>query len=83
MQGFDRVHIELSKDAQMRFGQKNQNRGELRLICEKGGKLEFLPMADQLWDASDSGRYDAHTITHCLQDCHRHPFVMGRITPHM
>ncbi|MDE7016248.1 MAG: acyltransferase [Lachnospiraceae bacterium] len=41
VQGFDRVHIELSKDAQMRFGQKNQNRGELRLICEKGGKLEF------------------------------------------
>lgn len=41
IQGFDRVHIELSKDGHMSFGERNQNRGELHLICGNGGRLEM------------------------------------------
>ena len=41
VQGFDRVKIELSKNGQMHFGTRIQNRGELYLICEGNGRLEI------------------------------------------
>ncbi len=41
LQGFDRVHLELSQNGQMKMGEKNQNRGELHLICEGNGRLEL------------------------------------------
>lgn len=41
VQGFDHIRIELSKDAHMSFGSKNQNRGDLHLICVGSGRLEM------------------------------------------
>lgn len=39
IQGFDHLHIELAPDAEIRLGERIQNRGILYLLCGKKGRL--------------------------------------------
>ncbi len=41
VQGFDHLHLEMSKEAVVQFGTRIQNRGNLNLICVQKGKMRI------------------------------------------